>query len=249
MTPGEIARWTNATQGFGCDLTVVPMRKGGRAPTRARDRRDARVGPPVAEHADARNGARLSGRLPRRGHEPLRGPRHDAAVRAPRRAVARRGRGGGARERARDARRRLPPARLQADVPEARGQDVRRRAGARDGRGRVPAVRDVPAPPQGALRHGPGPLPLAHREVRIPRRRPRDRPPDGHGDVPAARRGRRAAGRLDRDASETTRRDSSSSGGPTCSIPLEEILRRFSSSPARTSRARRRSPCRSSRRS
>jgi molybdopterin-guanine dinucleotide biosynthesis protein MobB len=34
MTAGEIARWTNATQGFGCDLTVVPMRKAGRAPTR-----------------------------------------------------------------------------------------------------------------------------------------------------------------------------------------------------------------------
>ncbi|HEY3348623.1 MAG TPA: molybdopterin-guanine dinucleotide biosynthesis protein B [Thermoanaerobaculia bacterium] len=34
MTPGEIARWTNATQGFGCDLTVVPMRKAGRAPAR-----------------------------------------------------------------------------------------------------------------------------------------------------------------------------------------------------------------------
>jgi molybdopterin-guanine dinucleotide biosynthesis protein MobB len=34
MTAGEIARWTNATQGFGCDLTVVPLRKAGRAPTR-----------------------------------------------------------------------------------------------------------------------------------------------------------------------------------------------------------------------
>jgi molybdopterin-guanine dinucleotide biosynthesis protein MobB len=34
MTPGEIARWTNATQGFGCDLTVVPLRKDSRAPTR-----------------------------------------------------------------------------------------------------------------------------------------------------------------------------------------------------------------------
>jgi molybdopterin-guanine dinucleotide biosynthesis protein MobB len=34
MTAGEIARWTNATQGFGCDLTVVPLRKDGRAPTR-----------------------------------------------------------------------------------------------------------------------------------------------------------------------------------------------------------------------
>jgi molybdopterin-guanine dinucleotide biosynthesis protein MobB len=34
MTAGEIARFTNATQGFGCDLTVVPMRKGGRTATR-----------------------------------------------------------------------------------------------------------------------------------------------------------------------------------------------------------------------
>jgi molybdopterin-guanine dinucleotide biosynthesis protein MobB len=34
MTAGEIARWTNATQGFGCDLTVVPLRKAGRAPVR-----------------------------------------------------------------------------------------------------------------------------------------------------------------------------------------------------------------------
>ena len=34
MSPGEIARWANASQGLGCDLTVVPMRKGGRAPTR-----------------------------------------------------------------------------------------------------------------------------------------------------------------------------------------------------------------------
>ncbi len=34
MTPGEIARWVNAEHGLGCDLTVVPMRKAGRAPTR-----------------------------------------------------------------------------------------------------------------------------------------------------------------------------------------------------------------------
>jgi molybdopterin-guanine dinucleotide biosynthesis protein MobB len=34
MTAGEIARWTNATRALGCDLTVVPLRKAGRAPTR-----------------------------------------------------------------------------------------------------------------------------------------------------------------------------------------------------------------------
>ncbi|MEO8587112.1 MAG: molybdopterin-guanine dinucleotide biosynthesis protein MobB [Acidobacteriota bacterium] len=34
MTPGEIARFVNARYELGCDLTVVPMRKGGSAPTR-----------------------------------------------------------------------------------------------------------------------------------------------------------------------------------------------------------------------
>jgi len=34
MTPGEIARWVNAEHGIDCDLTVIPMRKAGRAPTR-----------------------------------------------------------------------------------------------------------------------------------------------------------------------------------------------------------------------
>jgi molybdopterin-guanine dinucleotide biosynthesis protein MobB len=35
MTAGEIARWVNAEEKLGCDLTVVPLRKAGRAPTRA----------------------------------------------------------------------------------------------------------------------------------------------------------------------------------------------------------------------
>ena len=34
MTPGEIARWVNAEHRLGCDLTVIPLRKAGRAPTR-----------------------------------------------------------------------------------------------------------------------------------------------------------------------------------------------------------------------
>jgi molybdopterin-guanine dinucleotide biosynthesis protein MobB len=34
MTPGEIAQFVNAEYGLGCDLTVVPMRRDGRAPSR-----------------------------------------------------------------------------------------------------------------------------------------------------------------------------------------------------------------------
>jgi molybdopterin-guanine dinucleotide biosynthesis protein MobB len=34
MTPGEIARWVNTKHGLDCDLTVIPMRKAGRAPSR-----------------------------------------------------------------------------------------------------------------------------------------------------------------------------------------------------------------------
>ena len=35
MTPGEIAQFVNAEYGLGCDLTVVPMKRDGRAPSRA----------------------------------------------------------------------------------------------------------------------------------------------------------------------------------------------------------------------
>jgi uncharacterized protein YbbC (DUF1343 family)/molybdopterin-guanine dinucleotide biosynthesis protein len=34
MTPGEIMRFVNTENGLDCDLTVIPMRKAGRAPTR-----------------------------------------------------------------------------------------------------------------------------------------------------------------------------------------------------------------------
>ncbi len=60
----------------------------------------AAVGDAVAEHADARNGGRLSGNGAVRGHERLGGARHDAAVRAHRRAM---GRCGGAGRRTRHA--------------------------------------------------------------------------------------------------------------------------------------------------
>ena len=74
--------------------------RGREARPRARGDRDARlaarhvlrahrpaVGDAVAEHADGRHRARLSGHVPRRGHGAVRGPRHDAAVRARRGAV------------------------------------------------------------------------------------------------------------------------------------------------------------------
>ncbi len=120
-----------------------PPPAGRRAAPAGRARPGPGLGPPVAEHADARDGARLPGSLPRGGDEPLRGARHDAPVRDRRRAVARRGPRCRRRERARDAGRRLSAARLQADVSEAGGIRLRRRPGSRDGRGRVPAVRDL----------------------------------------------------------------------------------------------------------
>ena len=50
----------------------------------------APVGAAVAQHAHARHGAGLSGRLPHRGHEPLGGTGHDAALRVGRGALPRR---------------------------------------------------------------------------------------------------------------------------------------------------------------
>ena len=62
-----------------------------------------------------------------RGHEPVGRTRHDAAVRADRRAVDRRRAASRTRMNARGAAgRALPPGVLRADVPEAREADVRR---------------------------------------------------------------------------------------------------------------------------
>ena len=87
------------------------------------------------------------------GHDALGGPRHDAAVRAGRRAVDRRRALRARHERARAARRALPAGGVRADVPEAREADVRRLPDPRDRRGtlfqpgadRRRADRDVPA--------------------------------------------------------------------------------------------------------
>ncbi len=162
MTPGEIARWTNATQGFGCDLTVVPMRKDGRAPTRREiAETPAWVLPspnmPTPETALVYPGACLlegtnlsEGRGTTRPFELLGAPwldADDAAERA--NALG------------------MPGVAFRPHVFKPTFQ---KHAGKTCGgvqvhvtdAARVPPVRDVSAPPQGAVRHGPGPLPLAH---------------------------------------------------------------------------------------
>ena len=80
----------------------------------------AAVGAAVAEHPDGRQRRRLSGHGAVRRHERLGRPRHDAAVRARRRAVGRRRAVRRRDEPARAARRPLPAGRLRADLPQAR---------------------------------------------------------------------------------------------------------------------------------
>ena len=106
MTIGELARLFNEEFGINCSLDVVPLEGWRRSMYLRRDR--AAVGDAVAEHADARQRDRLPGRGAVRRHEAVRRTRHDAAVRADRRAVDRRRAAGGCDERARAAGRALP---------------------------------------------------------------------------------------------------------------------------------------------
>ena len=128
MTVGELALMFRAERGLDVDLRVVRMRGWRRHGLRADG---AAVGAALAQHADRRHGLRLSGRLPGRGHQPLRGPRHDAPVRARRRpwldsAGLARALSASAWPACASA-----PRLLHAHIPEARGAAVRRRAGAR----------------------------------------------------------------------------------------------------------------------
>ena len=152
MTPGEIARFVNAEYGLKCDLSVVPMKRGGRAPSRAEL---AEQGPwvlpspnmPTRETAAVYPGGCLvegtnlsEGRGTTRPFELVGAPWLDADEAADAaNALGLPGVG-------------VSPARLQAHVSEARGKDLRRRAGARDGRGALPSLRDVPPARQGSSR-------------------------------------------------------------------------------------------------
>ena len=132
--------------GRGALRAAARLRSDGGAGARLAARDDVRgdgpaLGDAVAEHADAGHRAGLSGAVPVRGDEPLRGARHDAAVRDRRGAVPRRARAG----RRRSPRRSPPGVRLRplvvpADVPQVRRPAVRRRAAARRRRGRVPSL-------------------------------------------------------------------------------------------------------------
>ena len=137
LTIGELARLFNEEFGIGAALDVVPLDGWTRDMYFDADR--AALGHPVAEPADARQRDRLSGRGAVRGDDALRGARHDAAVRADRRAVDRRRALADGDERARPAGRALPAGVLRADVPEAREADLRRLSAARARSRGVPA--------------------------------------------------------------------------------------------------------------
>ena len=90
MTIGELARLFNEHFGIGADLEVVA--DGGLAPRRCITTRPACRGcMPSPNMPTARQRHRLSGHGAVRRHERVGRPRHDAAVRAGRRAVGRRG--------------------------------------------------------------------------------------------------------------------------------------------------------------
>ncbi len=187
MTWAGDARFARPLDG---DLTVIPMRGWRRAMTFARD--GPALGDAVAQHADARHGAGLSGAVPVRSHEPVGGAGHDAPVRAGRGAVPGRlrlGRRGGVAGRAPAA------ALVPADVPQVRGAVLRGCPAARDRPGGVPPLRDRAGADRGGAPAVAGGLPLANRAVRVRGRPARHRPSDGRRPGAARDRRRRAAGR------------------------------------------------------
>ena len=88
MTIGELARLFNEHFGIGAELEVVTM--GGWRREHVFGRDGPAVGAAVAEHPDGRQRRRLSGHRAVRRNERLGRTRHDAPVRARRRAVDRR---------------------------------------------------------------------------------------------------------------------------------------------------------------
>ncbi len=103
MTIGELARLFNDAFGIGARLDVVSL--DGWRRSMYFDETGAAVGHPVAESPHARQRHRLPRCRPHRRDEAVRGPWHDAAVRAHRGAVDRRRAAGRGDERERPARR------------------------------------------------------------------------------------------------------------------------------------------------
>ena len=240
MTSGEIARFVNAEYGLGCDLTVVPMKSDGRVASRAEIADPgAWVLPspnmPTRETAAVYPGGCLvegtnlsEGRGTTRPFELLGAPWLDA-------------------DEAADAANALG---LPGVVfrPHVFRPTFQKHAGKTCGgvqvhvtdRGVFPSLRGVSPAREGAPRPGSRPLSLADREVRVPRRRAGHRPPHGHGahTVVSSEPGNRLTSGF--RASRPTSR-ASPPPAPAAFSTIRRNPRWSSSSPARTSRARRRS--------
>ena len=120
MTAGELRAALRRGAQAGSRSRRLSGRGMGAGHAVRRDR--PALGVAVAEHAVAGDGARLPRDVPAGRHEPLGGARHDAAVRALRRAVAERGGAGRRPQRAGDAGRVLRSHAVPADVRQARGR-------------------------------------------------------------------------------------------------------------------------------
>ena len=219
-----------------------------RLPGRGLDARDGVVrhgtalGRAVAQHADRGHGARVSGHVPARRHESLRGPGDDAALRSLRRAVARRAGFRGRAQRPRASGRPVSAASLPADVRQARRNRLQRRAAPRHRPRDVPAFPDGTAGHRGRAAPRPARLSLADGALRV-RHAAGDRPAHGLRPLPRHRRARGKPARRDHAALR---------GGaafPGAAGALPALSRIASPPPSRsseaTTRARRRSSSRS----
>ena len=231
MTAGELARLFAAERRLDLDLVVCPA--AGWARDMPFERDGPALGRAVAEHADGRHRARLSGHVPARGHEPLRGAR---ARRGRSRSSARRGstRVGAHRgaERPRAAGRSLPADAVPADVRQARRA---RRAAARSihvtDRAAFRPFQTGLRVIEAARRLAPARLPLAHRALRV--RRPA-------GDRPADRLATASARRVERGREPARPRSRATSTRPRPFRTRREPLPALSGPQARRRRVRRR---------
>ena len=131
LTVGELACYFNAEFGFGADLTSDPDGRLAAGDVVRRDRPP--LGVHIAGDAAPFDGHRLPWHVLHRGHESVGGPRHGAAVRADRRAVARWPTPGSRPESPRSGWRPFPARRIHPIRQQTCWTAVQRRAGARDG--------------------------------------------------------------------------------------------------------------------
>ena len=180
MTIGELARLFNEHFGIGAELEVVA--DGGLAARHVLRRRPALPWVhAVAEHPDARHARScIRARVLFEGHERLGRARHDAAVRAGRRAVGR----SPSDSRTRMNRRELPgvffrPALFEPTFHKHAGKALRRLPDPRARSADVPAGRNRRRADRSVPSRGSGSVPLARSAVRVRARQAADRHPGG----------------------------------------------------------------------